>query len=151
MIFVKNKNTLKILAIIYTVIFIILLYLCVTIDVDMDFDKVEITFRVGTEWCSKSINWKPISGDIKDITVNIAMLFPIGLIVNVFGSNLKYNVIKCAIIGFCIGVSIECVQYIFPVMRYVQLSDLLLNTLSAVIGGIYFAIIKYWITKSKHD
>jgi VanZ family protein len=40
------------------------------------------------------------------------------------------------IVGLLVGTAIETCQYFLPVPRSVQLSDVILNTLSVVIGSV---------------
>ena len=52
--------------------------------------------------------------------------------------------------GVCVGVIIETLQFILPVNRVVQLSDVVYNALSSVLGFVFMGFIfmlKMLITK----
>ena len=69
------------------------------------------------------------------------MLIPVGIYI---GALFNKPLIKTMIIGFCIGLFIELMQFILPIDRTPQLSDFLLNGISAVIGCLYSMLI-LWI------
>ncbi len=141
-ILVKDKSKVKILTVILTILYAIVLVIGVTSKVVFDAKHVVIKFEYGTDWCNKFINWNIFSGTLGDIAINIVLLFPLGATINVFSKgSLGKIVLKCAIVGCVIGLLIECSQFVFPVTRSVQLSDVILNTLSTVLGGLYYYLI----------
>ena len=75
--------------------------------------------------------------DKVDLLINIVMLIPIGLTVVYFNNkSIVSKFVVLVIVGVVMGVSLETIQFILPVVRSVQLSDALLNTFSVVLGGI---------------
>ncbi len=142
LILIKDKSKVKILTAILTILYVVVLVLGVTSKVVFDAEHVVIKFEYGTDWCNKFINWNIFSGKLGDIAINIVLLFPLGATVNVFSKGTLGKVaLKCAIVGCIVGLLIECSQFVFPVTRSVQLSDVILNTLSAVLGGLYYYLI----------
>lgn len=131
----KNKYG-KIVVRIFLISFLIILFFAVTSVVNINKSYVEIIINFKNNWCSKAINFSLKSINKIDFLINITMLLPIGLaIVYCNKNNIGILFLKLFIFGIIIGLSIETIQYILPVFRSVQLSDILLNTLSVIIGG----------------
>ena len=61
------------------------------------------------------------------------MLFPIGFIVHVFCKNHKF--LKTILYSFLISLFIENYQFILPISRTTELTDLLFNTLGGVLSA----------------
>lgn len=141
--FCKNTSTLKIITIILAIIFFACLYICITFKVSYTTGSVKILFKYSGEWANKTIAWNALKFGLKDMAINLAMLFPMGAIINVFSNkNFAHTLLLSAVVGVCLGVCLEGLQYVLPVARSVQLSDVIFNTCSVVIGTIYFYIIK---------
>ncbi len=66
------------------------------------------------------------------------MLFPVGLFVFAISKRKPWQkLLLCLAVGALCGLIIETYQFILPIQRSVQLSDIILNAISALIGGFY--------------
>lgn len=135
---VKNQKILK--TIITSLLFVYLIILTIGVWARVEITKtcVKIAFDYSSEWFSKNINYgfkylKPF-----DAFVNILLLVPLGLSYALLAQNPlnKHFYLKLFIIGLIVGIVIEAGQYMLPVKRSVQLSDVVFNTISMLIGGI---------------
>lgn len=152
----RNKFVLK-REIILNVFFIyILCVLSVTLfPMSIDFDE-------NYHWVS--VNIIPIIGTIRDITKttkdafwhdymikfwikniagNAVLLLPLGVLIPALWS--KYNsMIKITLIAFCLSLSIETIQlascYIGNAGRAFDIDDILLNTVGASLGFVFYKI-----------
>ena len=65
------------------------------------------------------------------------MLIPIGLFdIYISRKTFMQKLLTCLLVGLMCGVLLETIQFVLPVVRSVQLSDVLLNAISVVIGGV---------------
>ena len=141
-IFIKNDKLLFRLSLIYFLIFLVVLAFCVFTTVDIGKDFVTINIVNNGKWFSKKISFV-FNNDLKDILINLAMLFPVGFITGCWTryKNKKFMLIWAFVIGLCIGSIIEFGQFAFPIDRSVQLSDIVYNGLSGLIGGINYFLL----------
>ena len=93
------------------------------------------------QWFAKDILWSPLPANGWDLFINIIMLIPMGLYIGAFAEK---PLLKSLLIGFGTSFFIELMQFILPVDRLPQLSDVLINTLSSVFGCLY-AMCFVWI------
>ena len=140
--FVNNKKILKLVA---TIVFVIYLSMLVVGVFSNDSNLSKISFEATQKWASKQIDWSPMPNKISDFFINIIMLIPIGLYLGIM---CKKPLIKSIVIGFCVGFFIEFMQFVLPISRSPQLSDMLLNGLSSVLGCLYIMLIMW--TKQKN-
>ena len=146
---VKNKKVIFILSTILIVMFVVVLYFLTLGNVSIDSNVVFMGLDFSGEWCSKTIHLSLLYGDFGDVVINVAMLIPIGayivIIDNVFDK--KHTLIKALVVGFIIGLSVETLQFILPVYRSVQLRDVLLNSLSTLLGAVIYKCVFYFRKK----
>ena len=147
--FIKNEKILKWTTVVFAVVFFAVLFMSTTFNVKFDATQVKVVFEYNGVSCGKTISWNLFSGGKKDIIVNICMLIPVGSIICAFG-NKKFakRLLLAFVIGLLIGLTIETYQFVLPVKRSVQLSDVLLNMFSVVIGTLYYHVI-YTIKEKK--
>ena len=112
------------------------------------FSNLRIDFT--GKWAAKDIIWSPIPESNWGFFTNIIMLIPVGIYMGAF---VEKPLWKSALVGLGTGFFIELMQFILPIERYPQVSDVWLNTVSVVIGCLY-AMFFVWIknkflTKSK--
>ena len=140
---VKPKP-LKIVTIVLLLLYCVVLLIGVWGKLDIGWDTCHITFDWTYNWCAKTINWHPIPTTTFDFVINLIMLIPIGMALFVLLP--QHKGVLSIIIGFLIGFLIECSQFVLPIYRSVQLSDVLLNMMSVafgcLIGWIYDKITK---------
>ena len=63
----------------------------------------------------------------------------------------KYSILLALLIGLCTGSIIELFQFILPVNRSVQLSDIVYNGISGFLGGCYFYLLNLISTKKRKE
>ena len=152
-ILVRDSRLGKIIVIVFTILFGVVLYFGITSRVVIDRDFVLLDIDYSGNWCDKTINLKVFSVDIIDLIINILMLIPIGLVVSYFvKSKITNKLVVSAVVGVVIGVLLETMQFVLPVYRSVQLSDAILNTVSVVIGccvGLLYDRLYYKIRKGR--
>ena len=131
---VKNTKLKNILMAIYLIIFLMVLFVGVFSTISINWENISFVFDFSHGWCSKSIN----------LALKNLQLF----------NNKKpfyVKIILLIIVGLMSGLLIEGLQFVLPVQRSVQLSDVLLNTISVLLGGVFYNIIsaypKYYNTK----
>lgn len=127
----------KIIVVICSVLFGIVLFFGITSRVSIADKIVVIDFDYTNKWFNKTINFNIFDIDKIDFIINLSMLVPIGLVVIYFNKRkLPNKLLMLTLIGLMMGLALETLQYILPVYRTVQLSDIILNTFSVVIGGV---------------
>ncbi len=104
------------------------------------------------------IEWVPFSYvcpsngyNIKNKIMNLCMLFPFGLLLGLRSDRTKsvcIRVLLATSAGFCFSLSIEIAQYFVP-DRTPSASDVLMNTLGAMIGAIVAMMALNWIPGRK--
>lgn len=134
---IKNYKALKILSYIFLALFVCVLVVGVFGKVSIG-KTVSVSFDFSGNWFSKRFNFLPYTFDLQDILINVVMLIPIGLFCAV---NFKHKILWGLILGLIIGISIEVLQFALPIIRSPQLSDVILNTISSVIGVLFGLIL----------
>lgn len=134
--FYKDKKYSKTIVVTLLVLYIIVLLIGVLGKIEIG-KVVEVSLDFGGSWCSKKIKWSLFNLNKTDVLINIFMLIPLGLVYKYFSKNkFRKNILMLLLIGLCVGVLIETLQFILPVPRSVQLSDVILNSISVFIGGM---------------
>lgn len=119
------------------IMYAIILFFGITGRVVIDNKFAIVSLDYSANWCDKTINFSLEKIDKIDLLINIVMLIPIGLTVVYFNNkSIVSKFVVLVIVGVVMGVLLETIQFVLPVVRSVQLSDVLLNTFSVVIGGI---------------
>lgn len=135
---IKNERKLKITFIVFFIAFAVILFFATICQIDISLQQTTINFNFSQGWCNKTINFSPYTKSLADFLINITMLFPVGLTVFTLSKQKTWvKIILCFVLGMLTGLIIETYQFILPVARSVQLSDVILNGLSALIGGLY--------------
>ncbi|MGN1207955.1 MAG: VanZ family protein [Christensenellales bacterium] len=145
-IFLKNKKAKKIFNIVYAVVFCLILFVGVFFKIDISKQTTTISLALNGAFFSKTFNFKFWKVDFQDFVINILMLFPLGYCFNqLFKSKQKW--LYAFLLGLLVGLFIEICQFIFPVPRSPQLSDILLNGTSVLLGSVFFMLIDFVKTK----
>lgn len=100
---------------------------------------VTVTFESYGNFFDKTFNFYPLAKDLGDFVINIFMLVPIGI--SVYNLSNKQKLVKTLLFGLVVGCFIEIMQLILPIARSPQLSDIILNSISGLLGGVYAMII----------
>lgn len=121
-------------SVILLILYLITLTIGVWAEVKIKNGRVLITFDYGFSQ-QKTISWGFSGIKLLDILINLGMLVPLGVI---FSVNCRKTVFCKQIIGLLIGLAIGTVievgQFLLPVERTPQLSDVLFNLLGMGFG-----------------
>lgn len=132
---IKNVKLRNILTIVLLVIFSIGLCVGVLGNFYINNGNFYVYFNFTYEH-AKVVDFNMLDNTIRDSLINILMLIPIGMaIVGLNLNSKKRMLILLCTVGFVLGATIETLQYVLPVARAVQISDVLLNGISVLIGG----------------
>jgi len=143
----KNKKSNFIVGIVF-VTYIIILFFAVTSKIDYDFKTTTIELDYSHNWADKVVNWTFKDLSYLDVLINLYMLIPIGHFVVYCSKPLGASfIIKILILGLFSGVLIETIQFVLPVPRSVQLSDVIFNTISVCVGGGLGSLYRYIANK----
>ena len=132
---IRVKKIFVILAIFY------ILIVCVGVFTNVSLGKV-ITIKPFNDLgnANKPFNWEIISKKNTDFVINILMLVPLGFLLGPTFE--RFAIIKSVAICASFSIIIECMQLVLPIGRNPQLNDIILNTLSGLIGVICFYLLK---------
>ncbi len=141
---VKNQKALKIIMVIFLVGYLVLLFLNTTSYMRVSKDGISIVVSIKGGWFDKKPILNILPYDFDDFYKNIILGLPLGTCVVILKQNKFW---KCMIyaffIGFGVSFGIEFIQYATPLYRFPQLSDLIFNTLSCMLGALYtFGLMK---------
>ena len=134
----NHPKKLKIVAIILSVIYFSLLFIGTTFKVSLKNGNLSVYPDFTRKWFSLRFlisSFSPIN-----ITINLILLFPIGFIVFSFAK--KHPFLKTILCAFLLSLLIELYQFILPVARTTELTDLLFNTLSGVLSALYCKLLQ---------
>ena len=156
----NSKKLLKIISIISFVCYIFLLSILVFGNITIENDIFKVNLKTNAPWLS--LNFCVASFSTSNILYNLIMMFPIPAFIfansNYLFSNSKSFInksknifLKSTIISFIISLLIELLQFILPVFRTTEILDLVLNSLSGVLGFFFFffSILIYKKAKEK--
>lgn len=151
------RKTKSYYAVLWVVYFLFLLVLLVGVLGKIEIGKTysNITFDFSGEWANKKIGTS-FDTTKTDFLINIAMLVPVGQLVCLISKikRSRFGVLFAVVAGGFCGVLIETMQFVLPVMRSVQFSDVVYNTVSAVIGYLFASFVYYaamWIKSFKNN
>lgn len=142
---VKNQRALKITAYICFVLYLLFLFVLVFGQVNVEEGYVAVNIVKNSNWFS--LNFATAHANKTNLLYNLIMMFPVSAFVfatqkvDKSHNALKYFLkvfLKTVLISFLISLFIETFQFILPVKRTTELFDLLINTLSGVLGFCYF-------------
>lgn len=128
----------RLLNIIYLIGYSIILFLGLFLDVKINYSSIYINLYFDNKWFNSPFivaSFSPLS-----LLINLFLLFPITSILPLLFKNITY--IKIIILGFLTSLTIEFIQFALPINRYPELLDILNNTISAILGYIYYLILK---------
>lgn len=136
-IFINNKRLLKILGIVFFIVFLIILLILTLGNVKITYSSVILSFVTNNSWFS--LDFAFANFNKQNILLNTFMLFPVGAFV--ISINTKHSFIKTILISLVISLIIETLQFVLPVDRTTEILDLILNTISGIIGYGYFYLV----------
>ena len=143
----KNRpNALKICVIFLMVAYFILLFIGTTFTFELRRGHVSISADFTKDWFSMRFllySFKPIN-----LTINIALLFPIGFIVYYFSSEHKF--LKTILFSLALSVFIEFYQFMLPIARTTELTDIFFNTLGGFLSALYCVFLQKFGAFKQH-
>ena len=142
----KHTKALKITTIVFACVYFICLFIGTTAKLEISADKITVAFNFTEPWCSADFLFLDFS--LKNIFVNLSMMFPLGFIVYVFSN--KKPFVKTIIFALCLSLFIELYQFILPIYRNTEITDLIYNVLSGVVSATYCQILKMYGAFSHH-
>lgn len=144
----KKEKINKIMANLLLILYVFALILGVFSSAEKKGGSLIIDFDFSAGWASESISFKFLKNKKFDTVVNLVLLFPVGVILSLFmfykNKPIKAQISWLFLTGLCGGLFIETMQFVLPIARAIQLSDVIYNMLSCVLGGLYFILIR-WI------
>ena len=141
-IFFNNKKVLKIAGLISFIVYCLLLSVLVFGKINLTKTFVTISFENTIPWFSLNFIWANFGKT--NVMYNLIMLFPVAAFV--FSQTTEKTFLKTILISFVLSFTIELLQFILPVYRTTEVFDVLTNTISGIIGYLYFYVI-YLIAK----
>ena len=149
LIFVKNERCVKIITWTLLGVYLVILIIGVWARVVITPKSVKITFDYSYGFFNKPINLTFSNLRLFDIMVNLVLLMPIGMSYAILKKEKVINLlIKSLVIGLVLGIVIEAGQFLLPVRRSIQLSDVLFNMVSMILGAL---IGKLYLIITKRD
>ncbi len=132
-------------ALIASVVFFVGLLVGVLGKIDITETKVSLSFDFSGEWFEKRLN-TTFKTTLADKIINILMLIPVGEMVCFVSKKRgnKLGIVWSLLVGLLFGFVIEFLQFALPVPRSVQISDVVFNMFSTVIGYLYFSGLYYF-------
>lgn len=149
---IKNKKAQNILLWILFGIYVCVLLVGVWGKIDVNKDFVYVNFDFSHGWANKNISFSFNNLTKFDIAVNLVMFIPVGFIVWLKTQNKKVwlQILLLILVGLSCGLFVEITQYILPVPRSVQLSDVVFNAISVVFGGLLCAFYSLFFKRDKN-
>ncbi len=148
--FARNSKLGKTLTVVFSVLFGVVLFFGITSRINFQDRFAIINIDFTSNWCDKAVNLSLLDIDKFDMFINIVMLIPVGLVVVYYNKkSVRNRWLVLVVVGVCMGVGLETLQFILPVVRSVQLSDALLNTMSVMLGGVLGMLYDYMFVRTK--
>ena len=130
----KHKpKILKWCILILFVVYLLLLFVGTAGKISLKNNILKINFNFTKEWFSLYFLWFSFSRT--NLLINLFLLFPVGYLVYTFCE--KHKFIKTILLALLISVVVEIYQWVLPIHRNTELSDILFNTISGLISAIY--------------
>lgn len=136
----NHQKALKITAIVFACIYFVCVFIGTTCTLDIDWNYTSIGFDFNEPWFSLdfiSFEFKP-----GNIFINLFMFFPLGFIVYAFTQNKPFA--KTILFALAASLIVELYQFILPIYRNTELTDIALNTLSGVLSATYCKILLHF-------
>lgn len=137
-VFIKSEKVLKITAIVLLVIYVGIMLIGVWTNVSTPNGVLKIGFDFDAGWCNKSIRWGIKGLQYEDVIINILMFVPIGNVFYLFKQHKPFKkvLLWSLVIGLIMGFTVELGQFVFPLYRAPQTTDVALNGISFVLGSL---------------
>lgn len=133
-IFRNNKKVIRVGTIILSIVYFSFLFVGFLGEVALRDNVLTITLPFNGKWF-KAHRFLIYNFGLDNVLVNIALFFPMAFISFIFCK--KHKFVKTILLSFILSVLVEFLQFALPVMRIVELTDLLFNTLGGIVGACY--------------
>ena len=146
--FIKNKKAFNWTLSILFVLYVALLLCGVWFQTHCTWKTVSLKPNFSGKWCDKPINWNFAHLSLFDLIINLIMFIPLGIFISYKfkHKSLLSKLILLLCLGFFAGMFVELSQFILPVPRSVQMSDIFFNMASTFIGGM-IGLFYLWVFK----
>ena len=144
----KNAKHIKVVSLVLSILYILVICIGVFSNIQLGKDITIIPFDL-TVKLNKSFDFNLISKNIQDFIINILMFIPLGFLLTPLFKT--HTVLKTLLIGISFSILIEIMQLILPINRSPQLSDIVLNSLSCLIGIACFLLFRFIVAKLKSN
>ena len=134
----NHQKALKVTTIIFSCIYFVCLLVGTTCTLDIDLKTTKIGFDFTKEWCS--IDFLLMDFRLGNMFVNLFMFFPLGYIVYTFSKHKPFR--NTIITALCLSLFIELYQFILPIYRNTELTDILFNVTSGLISAYVCRFLK---------
>lgn len=141
----KQEKHIKIAFSILLILYVVILCVGVFWDVKIKNGVISISSVIVPEDAQKHFNCSFLANRKSDFFINILMFIPFGFLLGSLFN--KQRVLKTSSIGLIATIMIEFVQYFMPSVRSAQLSDIILNFLSCLIGAVGFSL--FYLLRNK--
>lgn len=138
-ILIIKKN--RIMINIYFITYLLILSLGVFGYIKLSYTNISFNILITKEWFNNPLTiatFEPLG-----ILINLFLLFPLGIIIPSLSKS-KLNLYKVILMGFFTSFSIELLQFSLPILRYPELLDIINNTISVILGYLYYLLILNW-------
>lgn len=145
---IKYKN--KKLVLTYLLIYLFMLLGGVLLKVSITNSNIYFSLLITNKWFNNPLY---IASFAKlGIIINIFLLFPLGVIIPLLSTKQSKIGLKSAIYGMFASLLIETLQFSLPIRRFPELLDILNNTISVILGYMYYCILsKLLFRGEKYD
>ena len=134
----RKPKTLKVTAGVLITIYFGLLFVGTAGKISLSGENFTISFDFSKRWFSADFSWFETSA--RNVVINLFLLFPIGFAVYLFSP--KHAFLKTVIFALAVSIFIELYQWILPIHRNSEISDILFNTVSGIISASYAEFLK---------
>ena len=133
----KHQRILKVILLILFIAYIILLFIGTMSEISVSNNTLNISLNFSNEWFSSYFHWFDVSKT--NVLINLFLLFPIGFVTYSFCKKRKF--LKTVLLALFISIIIETLQFVLPVVRNTEPSDIIFNTLSGIISAGYCSLL----------
>ena len=142
----KNKpKALKICAAVLFAVYLVFLFIGTTASISLKSGNVYIAFNFDKEWFSMDFSWFGLTKI--NTLINLFLLFPVGFVTYVFSN--KHQFLKTILFSLAISLIIETYQFVLPIHRNTEVSDVIFNTLSGLISATYCEALNKILKRNK--
>ena len=138
LVFRKHKKTLYIISNVLLILYILILSIGVFGQITIKENNTIILIHFdNTLWLNGTFIFA--SQSAFNATVNTFLLFPLGQYIALKS---KHPILQSIVWSFIVSTIIELLQFVLPIDRTTEILDIILNTISGLLGAIYILLIQ---------